>query len=225
MKSKAIVVPILAAAFSLFVFGRAIAQHDEHHTQDQTAQDQSKAGMMGQSQNMVGGGMMGMMGQMSSHHQQMFRLMEKLMASMKAIEEEKDPTALQSKLSEHRALLEQMHAQMNQEGSLMGGMSDAMKTSCSGMGASPDNGAQNVMGTVKSISATSITVETMDQTRQSVTVTVLASTKFNKDGRASSLSDLQVGDRVLVNADKNGERLETSKVTFGQLFQHMDMHH
>ncbi len=50
--------------------------------------------------------MMGMtMGQMTVHHQQMTETMNKLMQSMTAIQNEKDPAALKSKLAEHRALL------------------------------------------------------------------------------------------------------------------------
>ena len=88
--------------------------------------------MMGQG--MTGGGMMGMMGQMTKHHQQMSGLMTKLMASMKAIEDEKDPAVLKSKLAEHRTLLEQMHTQMTQQGGMMKEMSGMMMKNCPIMG-------------------------------------------------------------------------------------------
>ena len=88
----------------------------------------------GQSQGMMGGGMMGMMGQMGEHHQQMSGLMDKLMASMAAIQSEKDPDALKSKLAEHQRLLEQMHGQMMQQGNRMKMMSGQMKQQCSGAG-------------------------------------------------------------------------------------------
>lgn len=77
---------------------------------------------------MMGAGMMNMMGmnqanqtmgQMMTRHQQMSDLMTKLMDSMQAIESEKDPAALKQKLAAHRALLDQMHAQMMQEGGMM----------------------------------------------------------------------------------------------------------
>jgi hypothetical protein len=60
--------------------------------------------MMGQGQGMMGGGimMMGMMGQMTTHHQQMTELMNKLMQNMTAMQNEKDPAALKAKLAEHQ---------------------------------------------------------------------------------------------------------------------------
>ena len=78
------------------------------------------------------GRMMGMMGQMTTHHQQMSDLMNKLMESMTAIQTEKDPAKLQSKMAEHRALLEQMWSQMMQQGSMMQNMSGQMPQACRG---------------------------------------------------------------------------------------------
>ena len=88
----------------------------------------------GQSQGMMDGGMMGMMGQMTTHHQQMSTLMNKLMQSMAAIQSEKDPAALKSKLAEHQALLSQLRSQMMQQGNMMQMMSGQMKQSCPGAG-------------------------------------------------------------------------------------------
>src|ERR1700694_4338061 len=83
----------------------------------------------------------------------------------------------------------------------------------------------SVMGTVKAVSANSITVETMDKAPKPVTITVLRSTKFIKDGVVTSVKDLKVGDGVVVSIRPNGDRFEAASVTFGQIFQHMDMHH
>jgi hypothetical protein len=83
----------------------------------------------------------------------------------------------------------------------------------------------SVMGTVKAVSANSITVETMDKAPKPVTITVLPSTKFIKDGVVTSVKDLKVGDGVVVSIRPNGDRFEAASVTFGQIFQHMDMHH
>ena len=69
MKYKMLLVSILAAALSAFAIGAA-AQHEEHHPDQQPTPDQSTPGMMGQGQ-----GMMGMMGQMVTHHKQMTGLM------------------------------------------------------------------------------------------------------------------------------------------------------
>ena len=88
----------------------------------------------GQSQGMMDGGMTGMMGQMTTHHQQMSTLMNKLMQSISAIQSEKDPAALKSKLAKHQALLDQMHSQMMQQGKMMQMMSGQKKQSCPGAG-------------------------------------------------------------------------------------------
>lgn len=136
MRHKMITASILASALSVFAAGGALAQHEEHHPETGTSQDQAQPGaspgMAGQG--MMGAGMMGMMGQMTKHHEQMSALMAKLMASMKAIEDEKDPAALKSKLAEHRALLEQMHAQMTQQGGMMKDMPGMMMKNCPMMG-------------------------------------------------------------------------------------------
>ena len=84
------------------------------------------------------------------------------------------------------------------------------------------NGAENLMGTVRAVSAHSITVETMDKVPKSVTVGVLSSTRFIKDGVDASAKDLKVEDRVIISVKPNGAAV---KVVFGQMFQHMDMHH
>ena len=88
-----------------------------------------------------------------------------------------------------------------------------------------DDRLENVMGTVKVISANSITVETMRKTPKSVTISVLPSTKFIKDGAVASVKDLKVEDRAVVSIKPNGEKFDAVTVTFGQIFQHMDMHH
>jgi len=108
MKNKVITAVILAA-LSAFAVGRAVAQQDQSQP--------GTGGMMGRGQ---------MVGQMVTHHQQMTGLMTKLMDSMKAIESEKDPAALKQKLAEHRALLDQMRAQMMQQGGMMQQMQQMM---------------------------------------------------------------------------------------------------
>jgi Domain of unknown function (DUF5666) len=75
-----------------------------------------------------------------------------------------------------------------------------------------DNAAKNVMGTVKAISSNSITVETMGKTPKPVTVTVLPSTKFIKDGADTSLKELKIEDRVVVSGKPNGDKFEATKV-------------
>jgi hypothetical protein len=92
-------------------------------------------------------------------------------------------------------------------------------------GVSHADKSESVMGTVKAISANSITVETMDKTPKPVTIIVLPSTKFIKDGAVATVKDLRVGDGVVVSIKSNGDKFDAVTVTFGQIFQHMDMHH
>ena len=66
------------------------------------------------------------------------------------------------------------------------------------------NGVEHVMGTVSAVTENSITVETVKHT--SVTVLVDSSTTFtNKDVKAM-LSDLKVGERVVVNAKESADK-------------------
>ena len=96
----------------------------------------------GRRQGTMGGGMMGMMGQMTTHHQQMSTLMSKLMESMAAIQNEKNPDALKSKLAEHRALLDQMHGQMMHQGKMMEMMSGQVNANCVARGDAGKNPSQ-----------------------------------------------------------------------------------
>jgi hypothetical protein len=75
---------------------------------------------------------------------------------------------------------------------------------------------RHVMGTVKAISGNSITVRTTGKTPKDVTVLVVASTQFMKSGAAASLQDLKIGDRVVIHAKPNGDKLEASMVDFGK---------
>jgi hypothetical protein len=142
MKTKIVTSTFLAA--TLFAFGMGASANRSIGAQTlpgPTAQAQPNAGMMqggmmggstmdqgkGQTQGMMRGGTMG---QMAAHHQQMAELMEKLMQSMTALQNEKDPEALKSKLAEHQALLNQMHGQMMRQGQMMQMMSGQMKQNC-----------------------------------------------------------------------------------------------
>jgi Domain of unknown function (DUF5666) len=79
------------------------------------------------------------------------------------------------------------------------------------------NGMEHVMGTVKAISANSVTVKTAAQEPKTITVALLPSTKFVKSGADASLKDLKVGDRVMVEAKENSsDKLEAVSVTFGK---------
>ena|SRR5579859_32560 len=118
---KAITLAALTLTMSAFGVGGLV----QRPAQGQTSQPQAQQSMPRMMQQM-GGGMMGsgtgtagQMGQMMNRHQRMMENMSKLMQSMAAIEAEKDPAALKSKLAEHRALLEQMRGQMMHQGEMM----------------------------------------------------------------------------------------------------------
>jgi hypothetical protein len=74
-------------------------------------------------------------------------------------------------------------------------------------------GMQHVMGTVKTIGADSITVETKDNKEQVVSVN--SQTKFVKAGKPSSLAELKAGDRVVIHAKLADKKLVAAEVSFG----------
>lgn len=65
-------------------------------------------------------------------------------------------------------------------------------------------GFEHVMGTVTSVTDSSITVETVKHT--SVTVIIDPATKFTKNDVTASLKDLKAGERVVVDAKPNSEK-------------------
>ena len=66
------------------------------------------------------------------------------------------------------------------------------------------NGVEHIMGSVTSISDSSITVDTVKHT--SVTVAVDATTKYMKDTAQASRKDIKVGDRVAIDAKENSDK-------------------
>src|SRR6266699_6486823 len=74
---------------------------------------------------------------------------------------------------------------------------------------------KHVMGTVTSISDSSITLET--KAKKSITVDVSDKTKFEKSGSPATLKDLKVGDKVVVHASPSGDKLIASEVRFGAM--------
>lgn len=75
-------------------------------------------------------------------------------------------------------------------------------------------GAEHVMGLAKAVSADSITVE--NTKKQSITILLTPKTEIKKSGAAAKITDLKVGDRVVVHAEKNkADKLEAEEVSFG----------
>src|ERR1700682_4027543 len=72
---------------------------------------------------------------------------------------------------------------------------------------------QHVMGTVTAITGDSITVQTA--AKKPVTVYTMPETKYEKNGAAANITDLKVGDRVVIHAAKMGDKLMANEVHFG----------
>lgn len=72
---------------------------------------------------------------------------------------------------------------------------------------------QHVMGTVTAMTDSSITVQT--KAKDPVTVYTMPTTKYEKSGGAAGMTDLKVGDRVVIHADKMGDKLMANEVHFG----------
>ena len=79
---------------------------------------------------------------------------------------------------------------------------------------------QHVMGIVTKITDSTISVDVPPKyghaENSTVTVYVIASTKFEKMGRAATIKDIKVGDRVVIHAGKKGDKLEAHVVKIGK---------
>lgn len=82
-------------------------------------------------------------------------------------------------------------------------------------------GMEHVMGTVTAVTDNSITVDTVKHTK--VTVLIDASTKFIDNNSQASLSNLKVGDRVVIHAKRNPDKkLVGAEVKWGAGSMQMD---
>ena len=75
---------------------------------------------------------------------------------------------------------------------------------------------QHVMGTVTAMSPNSITMQTVATAPKTITVSVVPSTKFLKSGADAPITDLKVGDRVVIHAKPIDDKLEAAIVKFGK---------
>lgn len=75
---------------------------------------------------------------------------------------------------------------------------------------------KHVVGTVEKINADSVVVKTRDG--KSVEVKLVAATAYvsliDKINKPAKISDLAVGDRVVIHATPKGETLEADEITF-----------
>ena len=85
---------------------------------------------------------------------------------------------------------------------------------------------KHVMGTVTKVTDSAITVK--DTNGKSIDVALTPTTKFLKNGKTMAVKYIQVGDRVVVHAKQNGNRLEATTVKLGAMkmndMKGMDMH-
>jgi hypothetical protein len=112
MSCKSLIGAISSATLALFS-AVVFAQQ-----QTNPSQDKSGAGPMGRGV---------MMGHMMIQHQEMSQLMNKMMQSMTAINNEKDPAKLKALLAEHAALLDQMRTKMMGRGNMMQNMAGQVR--------------------------------------------------------------------------------------------------
>ena len=88
-----------------------------------------------------------------------------------------------------------------------------MLSLCMSTAALAHGGMEHVMGTVSAVSDHSVTVKTT--AGDSKEVSVSGATKFTRGQAAVGLSDVHVGDRVVIHATKHDDKLEASEVQLG----------
>jgi len=70
---------------------------------------------------------------------------------------------------------------------------------------------EHVLGTVTQVAEDSVTVKT---TKGSVTIAITAASKITMNKVVAKLADIQVGDRIVIHATKNGAKLTANVVQF-----------
>jgi Domain of unknown function (DUF5666) len=79
--------------------------------------------------------------------------------------------------------------------------------------ASAHGNEKHVMGTVTKVDGTTITVQTPNAGEK--TVGIDSATKFMKGQSAATQQDVKVGDRVVIHAKPNGDKLQATEVKIG----------
>ena len=83
-----------------------------------------------------------------------------------------------------------------------------------GSAASAHGDGVHIMGKVRSVSETSLTVEAKDGKDQ--TFSIDSKTKVERDGAAAAVRDIAGGQRVVVHARKDGETLIAQLIKLGK---------
>lgn len=110
----------------------ALAQHEEHH-----AQASPQAEPQTPKSDASSGAMMSRMSQMKTMQDESAKLADELLKSFAAIEQEKDPAALKTKLAEHGKLLHELQEKLQSQSQMMDRMHQMMDGSK--MGSQPKN--------------------------------------------------------------------------------------
>jgi|SRR4051812_15407861 hypothetical protein len=71
-----------------------------------------------------------------------------------------------------------------------------------GAGALAHNGNDHVRGVITAVSARSVTVQLADKTTK--TLNIIAKTEFETSGKPAHLTDVKVGDRVVIDVPEHG---------------------
>jgi hypothetical protein len=72
----------------------------------------------------------------------------------------------------------------------------------------------HIMGKVRAVHGSTLSVEEKGGKEQ--TIALDAKTRFEKSGSTAAVTDLQVGERVVVHARKDGDKLVAETVKFGE---------
>ena len=83
---------------------------------------------------------------------------------------------------------------------------------------------QHIMGTISNVTDSTVTVTTTKG--KSVVVALTSQTTFSKEGSKITVKEIKQGDRVVIHAKKNGDKLEAASVQIGSAksAEKMNMH-
>lgn len=81
---------------------------------------------------------------------------------------------------------------------------------------------QHIMGAVSKVTESTITVMTTDG--KSIEVALTPHTTFTKDGKTVKAKEVKQGDRIVIHAKKNGDKLEAASVQIGVAKSMQPMH-
>lgn len=94
------------------------------------------------------------------------------------------------------------------------GLSAALVSGLMAVSAFAHGGAEHVIGFVRTITATSVTVE--NEKHEMVNVLLRPTTEVKKSGVVVKIGALKIGDRVVIHAEENkADKLEAEEIEFG----------